>query len=143
MKKTIMLTISFICAICIFCTGFAYANTSTAVTNTSKEPISDKTKSELVTLKDNELKSIEDYQKAYGSATYGTVAYILNKVRIYSIPFAFLGIAISAIYQYVLGVRNLETQDKGFNAMIAIVTLFVICQVLPLVFAIVVKGWRE
>ena len=83
------------------------------------------------------------YKEAYGSVTYGTVAFVLNKIRVYSIPLGFLGIAISAIYQYVLGIRHLETRDKGFNMMITIVTLFVICQVLPLIFAIVIKGWRN
>ena len=96
----------------------------------------------LVELKDNEKKSLEDYQKAYGSDTYGLTAYILNKVQIYSIPFCFVGIAISAIYQYVLGVRKLDTRDKGFAIMISIITLFIIAQVLPLIFAVVVKGWR-
>lgn len=67
---------------------------------------------------------------------------MLSRVQIYSIPFCFLGIAISAIYQYVLGIRKLDTRDKGFTIMISIVTLFVIAQVLPLIFAIVVKGWR-
>ena len=69
-------------------------------------------------------------------------AFILNKVRIYSIPLCFVGIAISAIYQYVIGIRKLDVRDKGFNIMIAIITVFVICQILPLIFAIVVKGWR-
>ena len=69
-------------------------------------------------------------------------AFILNKVRIYSIPLCFVGVAISAIYQYVIGVRKLDVRDKGFYLMIGIITVFVICQVLPLIFAIVVKGWR-
>lgn len=136
MKKVVVLVTALICILsCIFCVNSVYAS--------NNEIISEQTKSELVTMKNTELKSIEDYKAAYGSATYGIVAYILNKVRLYSIPFAFLGIAISAIYQYVIGIRQLEARDKGFNSMIAIVTLFVICQVLPLVFAIVVKGWRE
>lgn len=136
MKKVVVLVTVLICMLsCIFCVNSVYAS--------NNEIISEQTKSELVTMKNTELKSIEDYKVAYGSPTYGVVAYILNKVRLYSIPFAFLGIAISAIYQYVIGIRQLEARDKGFNSMIAIVTLFVICQVLPLVFAIVVKGWRE
>lgn len=97
---------------------------------------------ELVDMKENEKKSIDYYTKKYGSETYGFTAYILNKVRIYSIPLCFLGIAISAVYQYVLGVRKLDVRDKGFGIMIAVVTVLVICQVLPLVFAVVVKGWR-
>ena len=124
------------CFFSIFCIG------SVSSANNTTEIISDETKSQIVTLKDNELKSMKDYQEAYGSETYGVVAYILNKVRIYSIPFGILGIAISAIFQYVIGIRHLENRDKGFNTMIAIITLLIICQVLPLVFAVIVKGWR-
>ncbi len=123
--------------------GILFAGNVYAANSTKKEIISNETKSQLVDLKETELKSIQDYKDAYGNVTYGTVAFILNKIRVYSIPLGFLGIAISAIYQYVLGIRHLETRDKGFNMMITIVTLFVICQVLPLVFAIVIKGWRN
>ncbi|MBR3324958.1 MAG: hypothetical protein IKG14_02790 [Clostridia bacterium] len=108
----------------------------------SNQIISNETKSKLVEIKDKELKSIEDYKATYGDGVYGTVGYILNKIRIYSIPLTFLGIAISVIYQFVLGARHAENLYKGFNSMIVIVSLFVICQVLPLVFAIVIKGWR-
>lgn len=135
MKK---LLLSFAIILSIIGINCVYA-TNTNVTN---EIISEQTKSQLVEIKDKELKSIEDYNEAYGSTTYGLVAYILDKVRVYSIPVAFLGIAIAAIYQYVLGIRKLDVRDKGFGAMIGIVTMLIICQVLPLIFAIVVKGWR-
>ena len=111
-------------------------------TNIEDEIISNETKSQLVEIKENELNSLKDYQVLYNSDTYGLVAYILDKVRIYSIPVGFLGIAVSAIYQYVIGIRKLDVRDKGFSAMIGIVTLLIICQILPLIFAIVVKGWR-
>lgn len=96
----------------------------------------------LVKIKEKELKTLQDYQAAYGNDTYGLAAYILNGIRIYSIPFGFVGIAISGIYRYIIGIRKLDVRDKGFGAMIGIITVMVICQVLPLVFAIVVKGWR-
>ena len=133
MRKAIAV---FLITISIICTTQVYA------TNVSNEIISEETKSQLVEIKDKELKSMEDYKETYGSDTYGLVAYILDKVRVYSIPVAFLGIAISAIYQYVIGIRKLDVRDKGFNAMIGMVTMLIICQVLPLIFAIVVKGWR-
>ena len=136
MKKTVACLLIFICLFCTFCIGSCYA------ANTTKEIISNETKSQLIEIRNTELNSIEDYKEAYGSDTYGIVAYILNKVRIFSIPFGILGIAISAIYQYVIGIRHLESRYKGFNTMIAIITLLVICQVLPLVFAVIVKGWR-
>ena len=96
----------------------------------------------LVELKDKALKSLEDYKAAYGNDTYGFAAYLLNIVRIYSITFGFIGIVMAAIYRYVIGIRRLDVQDKGFGVLVAIITVMVICQVLPLIFAIVVKGWR-
>ena len=135
MKKVLIV---FAIMLSIIGINYVYA----ANTNVSGEIISEETKSQLVEIKDKELKSIEDYNEAYGSTTYGLVAYILDKVRVYSIPVAFLGIAIAAIYQYVIGIRKLDVRDKGFGAMIGIVTMLIICQVLPLIFAIVVKGWR-
>ena len=113
---------------------------SVYASNTEENESSTMTK--LVEMKDRERNTLEDYQRDYGSESYGLTAYILNKVQIYSIPFCFIGIAISAIYQYVLGIRKLDTRDKGFTIMISIVTLFIIAQVLPLIFAVVVKGWR-
>lgn len=112
-----------------------------SATNAQADLTSDSTVN-LVKLKDRELKTIQDYQEAYGNETYGLAAYVLNAVRIYSIPLGFVGIAISGIYRYVIGIRKLDVRDKGFGAMIGIITVMVICQVLPLIFAIVVKGWR-
>ena len=54
----------------------------------------------------------------------------------------FIGIAIGSIYQYVLGIRKLDVRDRGFMLIITFVTILLICQVLPLIFAIVVTGWR-
>ena len=117
-------------------------NNSIEETKTVESNNKSDTVSQLVEIKDNEKKTLEDYQKAYGSDTYGLTAFILSRVQIYSIPFCFVGIAIIAIYQYVLGIRKLDTRDKGFTIMISIITIFIIAQVLPLIFAIVVKGWR-
>lgn len=107
-----------------------------------EKAIDEKTESKLVEIKDTQTKSLEDYQKKYGSDSYGLVAYILNLVRIYSIPFCFIGIAVGAIYQYVIGIHKLDERDKGFTMIISFVTILVIAQILPLIFAIVVKGWR-
>lgn len=111
-------------------------------TNTNVADLKNDSTVNLVQIKDRELENLQEYQEAYGDATYGFVAYILNIVRIYSIPLGFVGIAISGIYRYVIGIRKLDVRDKGFGAMIGIITVMVICQILPLVFAIVVKGWR-
>ena len=130
MKKVI--SILFILLI-IFGTVTVYASNAQENTITSETATTN-----LVGLKDKALKALEDY----GDNTYGLVAYILNIVRIYSIPFGFVGIVLAAIYRYVIGIRKLDVQDKGFGVLVAIITVMVICQVLPLIFAIVVRGWR-
>ena len=104
--------------------------------------IDEQSESQLIQIKENAAKTLEEYRQKYGSDAYGLTAYILNIVRIYSIPFCFLGIAVSAIYQYVIGIRKLDNQEKGLVMMISFVTIGVICQILPLAFAIVVKFGR-
>lgn len=85
---------------------------------------------------------LEEYNKKYDSESYGFVAYILNMVRLYSIPVCFLGIIVGALKQYVLGTRRLDMKHKGYGMIMTFVTLLVICQVLPLIFTLVVMGWR-
>lgn len=138
MKRKII--IIFMIMMCLFGCVAIYAS-SAQIANSQSDLSSDSTVN-LVKLKDKELKTLEDYKASYGNDTYGVAAYALNIVRIYSIPFGFVGIAISGIYRYIIGIRKLDVRDKGFGAMIGIITVMVICQVLPLIFAIVVKGWR-
>lgn len=131
MKKVIAI---FFIVICLF---------SVYSVNATQNPVLDTgTSTQLVEIKEKELKELEDYNKAYGSESYGMTAYLLNKVRIYSIPCCFIGIAVAAIYQYVIGIRKIDVRDRGLILMIGFITIFVICQVLPLIFAIVVKSWR-
>ena len=131
MKKVIVM---FLVMFCLFSMCSVFAMTTQVIDN--------ETTSQLIEIKEKELKQLEDYNKAYGSSGYGLAAYILNKVRVFSIPCCFVGIAIAAIYQYVIGVRKIDVRDRGLQLMIAFITLFVIAQVLPLIFAIVVKSWR-
>lgn len=139
MKKTLAIIAILLC---IFGTSIVCATNGEKVGNNSNIETKDSAVSKIVDFKDKEKKTLEDYKEAYGSDAYGLTAYVLNRVQVYSIPFCFLGIALSAIYQYVLGIRKLDTRDKGFAIMISVITIFVIAQVLPLIFAIVVKGWR-
>ena len=104
--------------------------------------IDENLESKLIQMKENSANSLEDYKVKYGSEAYGTVAYILNLVRIYSIPLCFLGIAIGAIHQYIIGIRKLDTLEKGMGLIVTFVTLLIICQILPLAFAVFVKFGR-
>ena len=131
--KKIVLTAILLIAIVILGCNQVYATEN--VIDTQNE-------SQLIQIKENAEKTLEEYQQKYGSNAYGLTAYILNIVRIYSIPFCFLGIAVSAIYQYVIGIRKLDSQEKGLHMMVAFITILVICQILPLAFGIVVKFGR-
>ena len=134
MKKSIAIFILLIIVLGIF----AFSNKAIA----TEKAIDNKTESQLIEMKENQTKSLEDYKEKYGSDTYGLVAYILNIVRIYSIPFCFLGIAIGAIHRYIIGIRKLDTLEKGMALIVTFVTLLIICQVLPLAFAMFVKFGR-
>ena len=134
MKKTIAVFTILIIMLGIFTfTNKVYA---------SEKAIDNTTESKLIEIKETQPKSLKDYQEKYGSDAYGLVAYILNIVRLYSIPFCFLGIAIGAIHKYVIGIRKLDTLEKGMGLIVTFVTILIICQVLPLAFAAFVKFGR-
>lgn len=134
MKKILAIFMILIVILGIFTfTNNVYAN---------EKAIDNKIESKIIEIRETQTKSLEDYKEKYGSDAYGLVAYILNIVRIYSIPFCFLGIAIGAIHQYVIGIRKLDTLEKGMGLIVTFVTLLIICQVLPLAFAMFVKFGR-
>lgn len=139
MKKTLAIIAILLC---IFSTSIVCAANGERIDNNTSIDTEDSAISQIVANKAKEKQTLEDYKEAYGSDAYGLTAYVLNRVQIMSIPFCFLGIALSAIYQYILGIRKLDTRDKGYAIMISVITIFIIAQVLPLIFAIVVKGWR-
>lgn len=140
--KKIIVSLVLLSIIALFGTSFVYANNVTNVSN-NNEIIRGLNEGEIIEVKKNAEKELQEYTKIYGSESYGMTAYILNKIRIYSIPFCFVGIAVGAIYQYAIGIRRLDVRDRGFKLVIAFVTVLVLCQVLPLIFAIVIRGWRS
>ena len=98
--------------------------------------------SEILENKEKAAGKYEEKVIQYGNnKTYGMTAYALDIIRWYSIPACFLGIAAGAIAQFALGTRRLDMKQKGARMIFAFITLLVICQVMPLVFAIVVRGW--
>ena len=136
------ITIVFLVIVTLVGMGQVFATQNTQNNNSEEGIIDQETAGELIKVKEHTKKEIQDYIDLYGSEAYGMTAYILNKVRIYSIPLCFVGIAVGAIFQYVIGIRKLDLRDRGLKLVVTFITLLVICQVLPLVFAIVVRGWR-
>lgn len=112
-------------------------------TSYATEVIDNQTESNLIQIKEEQIKTLDQYVEKYGSKAYGWTAYILHAIQIYSIPLCFLAIAISAIHRFVMGARHMGNAEKGLGLMVTFVTLTIICQVLPLVFAIVVKFGKE
>ena len=140
MRKAIVLLI--IVAI-VFGIGISIATRVNAAEENSVVNQVTSSNGNLFELKKEQAETLEEYKNKYGSDSYGFTAYILHMVQVYSIPFCFLGIVISIIYRVVIGARHMENVEKGLGMMVAIITVTVICQVLPLVFAIVVKVGRE
>lgn len=132
LKKVVILTIV---ALMIIGVSSVYAIEGNEVLNSTQA-------ADIVEMKESSKAKLQDYIEKYGSTPYGVAAFILNVLRIYSIPCCFIGIAVGSIYQYVIGIRKLDTRDKGFALIVTFVTILLICQVLPLIFAIVVNFWR-
>ena len=137
MKKIVVGVAIVLIMLCTLTVSSAATAQNVAVNNVENTSIG-----QVAKMKEKTQLELEDYVEKYGSESYGLTAFILKKVQVYSIPFCFLGVALSAIYQYIIGIRRLDTRDKGFYSLVGFVTIFVICQVLPLIFAIVVNGWR-
>lgn len=135
MKKLMrIMIIAVIMFMCVFTTVNATKE------ETSQEVLKGESTGVILEMKTHEAETLEEFKQDYGSDTYGVTAYILDKVRFLSIPLGFIGLAFSGIYQYVIGLKRLDVRDKGFSSMIAIITIMVICQILPIVFAIVVTS---
>ena len=132
MKKILL---SIIIILIVLLSGTVFAIEEKNIIETTKE-------SGIIEQKSEVQSQIDEYVQKYESESYGMAAFILNIVRVYSIPLCFVGIAVGALHQYVLGTRRLDVKHRGFGIIIASITILVICQVLPLVFLIVVKGWR-
>lgn len=133
MKKVAIVFIILMCVFACF-----------TVNASSASVLEDNTTSKLIEIKEKGSQEVEDYIKAYdNNESYGWTAFILAKIRIFSIPCCFIGVAVGAIYQYIIGIRRLDIRDRGFLLIIGFVTIFVICQILPLVYAIVVKGFAS
>ena len=133
MKKTIAIILVILCILSIG--TVAFGTEVNTLENNNKNDV-EKMKSKM------EVKK-EEYTEKYGSEAYWLAGFILEEVvQPYSIPFCFMGIVVGLLFQYVLGTRRLDYKHRGFSTVIVFVTILVICQVLPFIYALVVIGWR-
>lgn len=127
MKKTIAIILIILCILSI--------NTVWAVEGDSIEQNSSGD------IKNKMEEKKQEFTERYGEP-YWLAGYIIEDiVQPYSIPLCFAGIAMGLIFQYVMGTRRLDYKHRGFGTVIIFVTILIICQVLPFVYALVVTGW--
>ena len=112
-------------------------------TETNKVEIMPETsKTRLLGLRDSSLKTLEKYRNEYrNSIIYGTIAYILHMLSLISIPIVVILLIVSYVYDSVIGLKTRSLYNKGRLIRFHILTFFVACQLMPLIFATVIKGW--
>lgn len=131
MKKTIAIVLIVLCILSI--------NTVFATNNTIEET----TQNGVLEVKDDMEQKKQEYTEKYGDEAYWFAGYVIEEiVQPYSIPLCFLGIAVGLVFQYVMGTRRMDYKHRGFGLVIVFVTILVICQLLPFIYALVVTGWR-
>lgn len=133
MKKTIAGILIILCILSI----------GTVVFGTEVNTLENNNKNDVEEMKSKMEVKREEYTEKYGSDAYWLAGFIIEEiVQPYSIPFCFIGIVIGLLFQYVLGTRRLDYKHRGFSTVIVFVTILLICQVLPFIYALVVIGWR-
>ena len=115
----------------------------TVVFGTEVNTLENNNKNDVEEMKSKMEVKREEYTEKYGSDAYWLAGFIIEEiVQPYSIPFCFIGIVVGLLFQYVLGTRRLDYKHRGFSTVIVFVTILLICQVLPFIYALVVIGWR-
>ena len=111
-------------------------------TNTKVEIMPETSKTRLLGLRDSSLKTLEKYRNEYrNSIIYGTIAYILHMLSLISIPILVILLIVSYVYDSVIGLKTRSLYNKGRLIRFHVLTFFVACQLMPLIFATVIKGW--
>ena len=143
MRQKIFLSIIII--FLVFITASVYATSDSNVNSTAAEALDGQESEQVTESQSNSSKELKEYEEVYGSKSYGLVAYILNKIRVFSIPVCFIALVVSLVVQNVLGAKSSfgpsNARDKGYKMIMGVITLFVIAQALPLIYALVIKGW--
>ena len=136
MKKAIAIALIVICILALS-TNIIFANETTS-------NIDEKSQSKVTEVTNKMEKKKAEYVEKYGSDAYWVAGYIIEDiVQPYSIPLCLAGIIAGLVFQYVMGTRRLDYKHRGFGMVIVFVTILVICQVLPFVYALVLLGWRN
>lgn len=80
------------------------------------------------------------YIDKYNDEFLGQVAYVLDVVRLYSLPICFIGITIGAFNFLIMGNKKLDKKEQGFGWIVGFTIGLVVFNVLPLLYALLVAG---
>lgn len=100
----------------------------------------EKVNTELNKIKEESVNSFESLKKQYGGiAVFAIIANALNLIANITLAFGILGYIAILIYEKVFKLENKEMYKIKTSILIAIL----ITQILPLIFAIILKGWTK
>lgn len=99
------------------------------LTSASKKILNGKTK------KEQDMARLKD---KYNDEFLGTVAYYLEKARVYSLPICFIGITIGAFNFLIVGNKKLDKKEQGFGWIVGFTIGLAVFNVIPLLYALLV-----
>lgn len=85
-------------------------------------------------------RKIAEYTDKYNDRNLATVAYVLDRIQLYSIPVCIIGLTWGAFNFYIIGEKKLDKKEQGFGFIVAFLCGLAVFQVIPFVFALLVAG---
>lgn len=80
------------------------------------------------------------YIDKYNDEFFGTIAYALDWLRIYSLPVIFIIMIIGSFNFLIVGNKKLDKKEQGYSMIVFSVIALVVFNVLPLLYAVLVAG---
>lgn len=80
------------------------------------------------------------YIDKYNDEFFGTIAYGLNLLRIYSLPVIFIIMIIGSFNFLIIGNKKLDKKEQGYSMIVFSIIALVVFNVLPLLYAVLVAG---
>lgn len=80
------------------------------------------------------------YIDKYNDDFFGTIAYGLDWLRIYSLPVIFIIMIIGSFNFLIIGNKKLDKKEQGYSMIVFSVIALVVFNVLPLLYAVLVAG---
>lgn len=80
------------------------------------------------------------YIDKYNDEFFGTIAYALDWLRIYSLPLIFIIMIIGSFNFLIIGNKKLDKKEQGYSMIVFSVIALVVFNVLPLLYAVLVAG---